>query len=148
DGTTDAAYFAFSSPVVANGVVYANSESDRSIYALDATTGAVHWRFTSPPSDDEVPEAPAGGHGVVYVVFRHAEGCGLRHGSIDALDATTGAVRRHLHDSTQAYSAPAVVDGVIYVGSTAHHVSALDVATGAVRWRFQTDGAAESLPPG
>jgi eukaryotic-like serine/threonine-protein kinase len=85
-------------------------------------------------------------HGVVYVVSGHKQAFGSVHGSIDALDASTGAVRWRVHDSTNAYSAPAVADGVIYVGSTAHYVAALDAITGTVRWRFSTDVAADSLP--
>jgi eukaryotic-like serine/threonine-protein kinase len=139
-------YFAFSTPVVANGVVYADSEGDQSVYALDASTGTVRWQFTIPPSGYEFPDAPAVEHGVVYVVSGYNEVFGSAHGSVYALDASTGAVRWRVHDSTHAYSAPAVVDGVIYVGSTERYVYALDAITGAVRWRFQTDGPVGSLP--
>jgi eukaryotic-like serine/threonine-protein kinase len=83
-------YFAFSTPVVANGVVYADSEADQSVYALDATTGTVRWQFTLPPSDNEFPEAPAVEHGVVYVVSGRNAAFGSVHGSVYALDASTG----------------------------------------------------------
>jgi outer membrane protein assembly factor BamB len=139
-------YFAFSTPVVANGVVYADSEGDQSVYALDATTGALRWQFLPPPSDNGFPEAPAVERGVVYVVSGHNEPLGSAHGSIYALDATTGALRWRVHDSTHAYSAPAVADGVIYVSSTEGYVSALDAITGAVRWRFATNVAATQMP--
>jgi outer membrane protein assembly factor BamB len=143
-------YFAFSTPVVANGMVYADSEGDQSVYALDATTGAVRWQFTDSLSGGEFPEAPAVEQGVVSVVFGRNETLGSVHGSIFALDASTGAVRWRVHDSTHTYSAPAVVDGMLYVGAyggaTAGSVAAFDASTGAVRWRFATDGAATSLP--
>jgi outer membrane protein assembly factor BamB len=146
----DPSYFAFSTPVVANGVVYAASEGDQSLYALDGTTGTLRWQFTDSLSGGEFPEAPAVEQGVVFVVLGRNETFGSVHGSIFALDASTGAVRWRVHDSTHTYSAPAVVDGVLYVGAyagaTTGSVAAFDASTGAVRWRFATDGAATSLP--
>ena len=43
-------------------------------------------------------------------------------------------------------AAPAVVDGVVYVGSDDHQVYALDAATGTELWRFATDDAVKSVP--
>ena len=43
-------------------------------------------------------------------------------------------------------SSPAVVDGVVYIGSQGNHVYALDAATGEERWRFQTGGWVDSSP--
>ena len=67
-----------SAPTVVNGLVYVGSNDDN-IYALDAATGAVVWKFlTGQPCES----SPAVVDGVVYV------------GSIDqnvyALNATTG----------------------------------------------------------
>jgi outer membrane protein assembly factor BamB len=106
----------------------------------------VRWQFTGALSDNEFPDAPAVEHGVVYVVSGHKQAFGSTHGSIFALDATTGAGRWRVRASTNAYSAPAVADGVIYVGSTEGSVSALDGITWAVRWRFATDASVGSLP--
>jgi outer membrane protein assembly factor BamB len=44
------------------------------------------------------------------------------------------------------FSSPAVVNGVVYVGSFDHKVYALDAATGAVEWTTTTGGAVESSP--
>ena len=41
---------------------------------------------------------------------------------------------------------PAVVDGVVYIGSDDNYVYALDATTGEERWRFQTDGNVRSSP--
>jgi len=131
---------------MANGMVYANSEGDQSVYALDANTGMVRWQFTGAQFGYEFPEAPILEHGVVYVVFGRNQPFGSTHSSVYALDATTGAVRWSVHDSANAYSAPAVVDGVIYLGSTAGYVAALDATTGVARWRSSMDVAADSLP--
>ncbi len=52
-----------SSPAVANGVVYVGS-GDNNIYALDASTGAKLWQFTT---GSTVESSPAVANGVVYV---------------------------------------------------------------------------------
>jgi outer membrane protein assembly factor BamB len=44
------------------------------------------------------------------------------------------------------YSSPAVVGGVVYVGSQNGNVYALSAATGAKVWSFQTDGSVSSSP--
>ena len=43
-------------------------------------------------------------------------------------------------------SSPAVVDGTLYVGSTDHHVYALDAATGETVWRTATGDWVMSSP--
>ncbi|MFD8737466.1 PQQ-binding-like beta-propeller repeat protein [Streptomyces sp. NPDC059618] len=43
-------------------------------------------------------------------------------------------------------SSPAVVDGIVYIGSFDHKVYALDAATGAVRWTHTTGGKVGSSP--
>jgi outer membrane protein assembly factor BamB len=52
-----------SSPAVANGVVYVGS-NDNNLYALNATTGAKVWNYTTGGS---VYSSPAVANGVVYV---------------------------------------------------------------------------------
>ena len=44
------------------------------------------------------------------------------------------------------WSAPTVVDGVVYFGSEDNHVYALDAETGALLWRFLTDGSINESP--
>jgi outer membrane protein assembly factor BamB len=48
---------------VANGVVYAGSW-DHNVYALNASTGAFLWQYTT---GNEVESSPAVANGVVYV---------------------------------------------------------------------------------
>jgi PGF-CTERM protein len=52
-----------SSPAVANGVVYVGSD-DNNLYALNATTGAKLWSYTT---GGYVDSSPAVVKGVVYV---------------------------------------------------------------------------------
>ena len=48
---------------MANGVVYVGSD-DHNVYALNASTGAKLWSFTT---GDYVDSSPAVANGVVYV---------------------------------------------------------------------------------
>ena len=52
-----------SSPAVANGVVYVGSE-DNNVYALNASTGALLWKYAT---GSVVTSSPAVANGVVYV---------------------------------------------------------------------------------
>jgi hypothetical protein len=58
-----AANTVFSSPAVANGVVYVGSD-DHNVYALNATTGTKVWNYTT---GSGVDSSPAVANGVVYV---------------------------------------------------------------------------------
>jgi hypothetical protein len=53
----------YSSPAVANGIVYIGSESDN-VDALNATTGALVWKYVA---GNEVYSSPAVSDGVVFV---------------------------------------------------------------------------------
>jgi outer membrane protein assembly factor BamB len=107
---------------------FANPTS--SIYALDATTGAVRWSVYDGMNGYS---APAVADGVIYLSAL------LR--AVTALDASTGAVRWHVATNVAGDAVPAVANGVVYVGFADGAVDALDAGTGARRWRFQTDRA-------
>jgi len=53
----------FSSPIVANGVVYIGSQ-DKKLYALDAETGSVLWSYTTGQPIDSSPTVI---NGMLYV---------------------------------------------------------------------------------
>ncbi|GAB6286528.1 MAG: hypothetical protein STSR0009_27290 [Methanoregula sp.] len=100
----------WSSPAVANGVVYIGS-GDTKLYAFDALTGAMKWQF---PTGGFVDSSPAVANGIVYV----GSG-GMESGSyLYAIDATTGTEmwQFKINNST-IRSSPAVANGVVYVGS-------------------------------
>ena len=69
-----------SSPAVANGVVYVGSD-DNNVYALNASTGALLWSYTT---GSTVVSSPAVANGVVYV--------GSSDDNVYALNASTGAL--------------------------------------------------------
>lgn len=123
-----------SSPAVAGGMVTFGS-GDGHIYAVDAATGALRWKFRT---GDVVHASPAVADGAVFV--------GSWDGKLYALDAATGAQRWVFQGGTDPLmfnqqgfqSSPAVANGVVYSGSRDAHVYALDAKTGRERWRFAT----------
>ena len=124
-----------SSPVVAQGSVYFGS-GDGHVYALDAQSGALNWKFRT---GDVVHASPAYADGVVYF--------GSWDSYFYAVDAKTGAERWRfhggedpaIHNQVGFQSSPAVVDGVVYTGCRDSKLYALDAATGREKWHF--DGA-------
>ena len=51
-----------------------------------------------------------------------------------------------LHNRKRVVSSPAVVGGVVYVGSEDGKVYALNAANGALMWNYTTDGWVGLLP--
>ncbi len=111
----------FSSPAVANGVVYVGS-NDYNLYALDAKTGALLWKYTT---RYPVLASPAVANGLVYV------GC---EDMLCALNAKTGALLWK-YSTGIIDSSPAVANGVVYVASLSN-LYALDAKTGALLWKY------------
>lgn len=123
-----------SSPAVANGKVYFGS-GDGNLYAADAETGTLQWKF---PTKDVVHSSPAVVNGIVYF--------GSWDSYLYAIDAETGQQKwafksgedNTIHNQVGFQSSPAVVDGTVYVGCRDAHVYALDAATGRKKWDYPT----------
>ena len=121
-----------SSPVIAQDTVYFGS-GDGNLYALDAATGDLRWKFKT---GDVVHASPAFANGVLFF--------GSWDSYFYAVDAKTGKEkwRFHggedplIHNQVGFQSSPAVVDGVIYTGCRDAQLYALDAATGKEKWRF------------
>ncbi len=121
-----------SSPAVANGKVYFGS-GDGNIYAADAQTGVLQWKFTT---KDVVHASPAVVGNTVYV--------GSWDSYLYAIDADSGLEKwafksgddPAIHNQVGFQSSPAVVDGTVYVGCRDAHVYAIDAATGRKKWDY------------
>lgn len=116
-----------STPAVADGVVFVGGTANVSLpptalYAIDAATGAVRWRF------------PAGA------------GSGLTTPGVYAIDAATGTARWSYAMPGDVRGAPAVIDGAVYAAAADGTVTGLDTATGAARWQVATGEAISSSP--
>ena len=62
------------------------------------------------------------------------------------LDAHTGDRLWRYRTKGNVDSSPAVVDGVVYVGSDDNYLYALDADTGTLLWRYETDDEVDSSP--
>ncbi len=125
-----------SSPAVSGGLIYLGS-GDGHLYALDAATGQLKWKFATA---GVVHSSPAVADGLVY--FGSFDSC------FYALDAATGAEKwkfkggEDLVNFNQVgiQSSPTVVAGMVYFGSRDSHLYALDAKTGKEKWNFDNHG--------
>ena len=123
-----------SSPAVANGKVYFGS-GDGNIYAADAQTGMLQWKFAT---KDVVHASPAVVGNTVFI--------GSFDSNLYAIDAETGTEKwvfqagqdPNIHNQVGFQSSPAVVDGVVYAGCRDGHVYAIDANTGRKKWDYPT----------
>lgn len=126
-----------SSPVLGGGAVYFGS-GDGNVYALDATSGELKWKFQT---GDVVHASPAYVDGVLFF--------GSWDSYFYAVDARTGIEkwRFHggedplIHNQVGFQSSPAVVNGVVYTGCRDSNLYAIDAATGKEKWHFYNAGS-------
>jgi outer membrane protein assembly factor BamB len=125
-----------SSPAVWKGTVYFGS-GDGDVYAVDAQSGALKWKFKT---GDVVHASPAIADGIVFI--------GSWDSYFYALDAATGAEKWRfktgedaaVHNQQGIQSSAAVVDGTVYFGCRDSHLYALDEFTGKQKWAYATGG--------
>jgi outer membrane protein assembly factor BamB len=129
--------FFLSSPVLWNSAVYFGS-GDTYIYALDAATGNLNWKFKT---GDVVHASPAISEGTLFV--------GSWDSYFYALDAATGKEKWRfktgedpaIHNQVGIQSSAAVADGTVYFGCRDSKLYAVDAATGKERWSFSNKGS-------
>jgi outer membrane protein assembly factor BamB len=123
-----------SSPAVGNGMVYFGSE-DHKFYALNSTTGALVWTYTT---GGVVASSPAIANGIVYFTSYD--------GNLYALNALTGAQIWTYSLTSGTTSSPAFANGVVYVGSGCYKLFAINAATGTQIWTYTTGSTIHSSP--
>ncbi len=144
----DAANKFDTTPVVADGRVYAGTEDGR-MYIRDAETGdsagdQFPLRFTSGQAEISV-ETPTVADGTLYF--------GTGDGKVHAYDASNGAVQWTFElegGSTEVADAPAVADGTVYFatsGLNTQRIYAVNADAGSVEWQY-TLGDTGSSPGG
>jgi outer membrane protein assembly factor BamB len=125
-----------SSAAVSGGRVYVGGR-DGHFHVVDAATGQLVWKH-----DNRMGwtiASPAVRDGIVY--FPTSDGTRFK-----ALDAATGAVRFNLENLAVSFSSPALVGHLAIYGTSDGWLNAVDVRTGTVAARFQTDGSKENGP--
>jgi len=126
-----------SSPTIWHDRIFFGS-GDSNVYALDAASGALVWKFKT---GDVVHASPAIADGTLYV--------GSWDSYFYALDASTGAQRwrfktgddPEIHNQVGIQSSAAVVDGMVFFGCRDSHLYALNAGTGQKLWSFPTSGS-------
>ena len=129
-------YF-LSSPAVWNSDVYFGS-GDGNVYALDAASGVLKWKFKT---GDVVHSSPAISDGTLYI--------GSWDTYLYALDATSGKELwrfktgddAEIHNHVGIQASPAVADGTVYFGCRDSNVYAVDAKTGKQKWSYSTKGS-------
>ena len=126
----------WSQPSVADGRVFVGSNGGK-ISALNATTGAYLWSYTTAGQYED--SSPAVVDGRVFV--------GSYNNNVYAFNASTGALVWSYATGGQVESSPAVVDGRVFVGSgDAHKLYCLNATTGAFIWSYLTGDWVVSSP--
>jgi eukaryotic-like serine/threonine-protein kinase len=129
--------FYLSSPAVAGGVVYFGS-GDGNVYALDAATGKLNWKFHT---GDVVHASPAIADGTLFI--------GSWDSYFYALNAATGEEKwrfktgedHEIYNQVGIQSSAAVMDGVVYFGCRDSNFYAVDAHTGQEKWTFNNKGS-------
>jgi outer membrane protein assembly factor BamB len=129
--------FFLSSPAILDGAVFFGS-GDGNVYALDASTGEVKWKFQT---GDVIHSSPAIADGTLFI--------GSWDGYMYALNAADGTKKwrfktgddPEIHNHVGIQSSPVVADGVVYFGCRDSNVYALDAANGKPRWVYSTKGS-------
>ncbi len=128
--------------IAALGLLYISTSAG--LYALSADTGAVAWVY---PTDMPLGHSPTVSGSTLYVGGYdrriHAIAASPDPGTLPSRDGY------RINDQVAWISEPAgggyetnplVVDGTLYAGNRDGNLYALDAATGALRWKYQTGG--------
>ncbi len=132
----------YRSPLAAGGTLYVVGGADRNHQVLTARTptGSILW--TAPGEIGGGTGSPALGHGVI--VLPGAGGTVLGIAAADGASLWAKPVQEELYDMESGVRAgrgtpatAAIADSTVWIGSLDGSLYALDLLTGAERWRFE-----------
>ncbi len=134
-----------SSPIVVDGVVYLTTGADNSVFALDAATGRLKWRYVPhvglAPYIFAVNRGVAVANGRVFLTTLDAHLMALdEHTGKPVWDARVGDSRQGLSET----AAPLAWNGLVFVGSSGNEFgvrgsfSAYAQKDGRLVWRWWT----------
>jgi len=114
----------YSSANVSDGRILFGSY-DNSLYCVDEKTGNVNWKF---PTEGYVHCAPAVADGHTFIA-----GCDEH---LRVIDIKTGKEAADIPLETYLIASPAVIGNLLYVGTYASEVVAVDWKAKEVKWRY------------
>lgn len=120
--------FSYARPLVVDGVIYVGN-LDGHLYAIDAATGQLRWRFKT---GGGITSGAIHDAGVLYF--------GSNDHHLYALDLKTRQPRWKLETGDEVNASPRLADGVLYVGGVDKTFYAVDAATGKTKWKHATGG--------
>lgn len=120
-----------------DGIVYMTNHA-AGMAAYDANTGRQLWSRVVAPG--EIDSAPVVEGDMVYVSVA------MHDSRLYALNRRTGATLWWTPTGYYNHSTPALADGLLYVGSDGHGVTAVDAKTGAIRWQQSALGTVRTSP--
>jgi outer membrane protein assembly factor BamB len=129
--------FYLSSPAVWHETVYFGS-GDNNVYALDATSGQLRWKFAT---GNVVHASPAIANGTLFI--------GSWDSYFYAIDAQSGQLQWRfktgedpkIFNQVGIQSSAVVANGVVYFGCRDSNLYALDAANGQKKWAFSNHGS-------
>jgi len=119
------------SPAYSNGVIYTGCR-DANVYAIDAKTGAMKWKYFNNYS--WVICSPAVSDDMVYF------GTSDTHRLI-ALKAATGEVIYNTNLQAFVFSSPSLAGKQLYIGDFSGSLFAINKKTGTVEWKYTAESA-------
>ena len=117
-----------------DGVVYVGSLGNH-LYALEADTGRLKWKFDA---GDKLWRGPAAVDGIVYV--------GSDDDHIYALDGDSGDLVWKFQAEDDVVGSPTLAAGTVYFTSYDAHVYAFSASTGELRWKEGLLGGSLTRP--
>jgi glucose dehydrogenase len=125
----------FSAPLFADNLIYFKVDNlsnwESHLYAVDALSGQLKWKFKATQG---IVSLPTVADGVLYV--------GVGKGLFYAVDPVTQKVKwsSSSGDKSVVVTAPVVADGKVFFGSDNGIFYALDIQTGKTQWEYDTHG--------
>jgi quinohemoprotein ethanol dehydrogenase len=136
-------------PIVVNGIMYTSGTWGK-VYAVDAKTGAEMWFFDPEVNGQVARDACCGPVNRGVAVWNNLVYVTALDGRLFALNAASGQIAWEvdtIDDHSRRYTstgAPRVAGNVVVIGNSGAeydargYVSAYDLKTGALKWRFYT----------
>jgi outer membrane protein assembly factor BamB len=122
-------------PLIVDGVLYFIS-ANYNLYAVDAKTGKLLWKFKT--EGILLESSPCHWEGRIYF--------GSYDQNLYCVDAKTGELKWKFRTQGGIDVAPCISSGRVYFGSWDQCVYCLDAESGQLVWKFRTQGEIDSNP--